>query len=167
MRIGLVKEIKPAERRVALTDAGVTALVADGHDVLVVAGAGTGAGIIDADYEHAGAKIVDVKEAWATDLVVKVKEPVASEYGHLREETTLFTYLHLAADEALTQALLDARVTAIAYETVEDGRGGLPLLTPMSEVAGRLAAHAAGQYLMGAALLKGRPQALESRDPGD
>jgi alanine dehydrogenase len=148
MRIGLVKEIKPAERRVALTDAGVNALVGDGHSVLVEAGAGTGAGISDADYESAGATIVDVDSAWTTDLVVKVKEPIAVEYRQLREGTTLFTYLHLAADKALTSALLDARVTAIAYETVHDGRGGLPLLTPMSEIAGRLAAHAAGQYLM-------------------
>jgi alanine dehydrogenase len=148
MRIGLVKETKPAERRVALTESGVATLISDGHDVLVETGAGAGAGIDDAAYERAGAKLVDTTDAWATDLIVKVKEPIAAEYGYLREPTTLFTYLHLAADRALTDALLDAKVTAIAYETVEDPRGGLPLLTPMSEIAGRLAAHAAGQYLM-------------------
>jgi alanine dehydrogenase len=148
MRIGLVKETKPAERRVALTESGVATLISDGHEALVETGAGTGAGIDDAAYERAGAKLVDTMDAWGADLVVKVKEPIAVEYGYLREATTLFTYLHLAADRALTDALLDAKVTAIAYETVEDTRGGLPLLTPMSEIAGRLAAHAAGQYLM-------------------
>jgi alanine dehydrogenase len=148
MRIGVVKEIKPAERRVALTDDGARALEADGHDVLVESGAGAGAGIPDEYYERAGAKIVSAADAWAAELVVKVKEPIASEYHQLREETVLFTYLHLAADRALTEALVDNRVTAIAYETVVDERGELPLLKPMSEVAGRLAAHAAGQYLM-------------------
>ena len=148
MRIGVVKEIKPAERRVALTDAGARALTTDGHDVLVESGAGPGAGITDEDYERAGAKIVGAADAWAAELVVKVKEPVAAEYDRLREETVLFTYLHLAADRPLTEALLRNRVTAIAYETVVDDRGELPLLKPMSEVAGRLAAHAAGQYLM-------------------
>lgn len=147
MRIGLVKETKPAERRVALNSSGVAALVGDGHEVLVETGAGAGAGIDDASYARAGAKLVAATDAWGTDLVVKVKEPTASEYGHLHEHTALFAYLHLAADRALTGALLDAGVTAIAYETVEDARGGLPLLTPMSEIAGRLAAHAAAQYL--------------------
>lgn len=148
MRIGLPTETKPAERRVGLTDAGVAALVGDGHDVLVETGAGLDAGIDDAAYQRAGGKLVGTIDSWMADLVVKVKEPVASEYGYLREDSVLFTYLHLAADRALTTALVDARVTAIAYETVEDARGGLPLLTPMSEIAGRLAAHAAGQYLM-------------------
>lgn len=148
MRIGLIKEIKPAERRVALTNTGVVALVNDGHDVLVETGSGAGAGFSDTDYGRAGAKLVDTADAWATDLVIKVKEPIASEYTHLRRETTLFTYLHLAANPDLTHALLDARVTALAYETVEDKRVGLPLLTPMSEVAGRLAAYAAAHYLM-------------------
>jgi alanine dehydrogenase len=148
MRISVVREIKPAERRVALTDAGARALVAEGHEVLVESGAGVGSGIPDEAYERAGAKIVGTDDAWAAELVVKVKEPVAAEYGLLSEESVLFTYLHLAADRPLTQALLDNRVTAIAYETVVDDRGELPLLKPMSEVAGRLAAHAAGQYLM-------------------
>jgi alanine dehydrogenase len=148
MRIGLPSEIKPAERRVALTDIGVAALVRDGHDVVVERDAGAGAGIADASYELAGATLVDTAAAWATDLVVKVKEPIAPEYRYLRESTALFTYLHLAANPELTRALVEAKVTAIAYETVEDDRGGLPLLTPMSEIAGRLAAHAAGHYLM-------------------
>jgi alanine dehydrogenase len=147
MRIGVVKEIKPAERRVALTDAGARALVADGHDVLVESGAGVGAGMPDEVYERAGAKIVSTGDAWSAQLVVKVKEPVAGEYALLSEDSVLFTYLHLAADRPLTEALLDKRVTAIAYETVVDDRGELPLLRPMSEVAGRLAAHAAAQYL--------------------
>ena len=147
MRIGLVKETKPAERRVALTEAGVATLVGDGHEVFVEIGAGSGAGIDDNIYEQAGAKLVGTADAWAAELVVKVKEPIASEYGYLRQDSTLFTYLHLAADRALTEALLDNRVTAVAYETVEDALGVLPLLTPMSEIAGRLAAHAAGQYL--------------------
>ncbi len=148
MRIGLIKETKPAERRVGLTEAGVTTLVNDGHEVLVETGAGVGAGISDAAYEQAGAKLVDTSDAWGAELAVKVKEPIASECQFLQEDTTLFTYLHLAADRPLTGALLEAKVTGIAYETVEDERGGLPLLTPMSEIAGRLAAHAAGQYLM-------------------
>lgn len=148
MRIGLIKETKPAERRVGLTEAGVASLVNEGHEVLVETGAGIGAGIGDAAYDQAGAKLVDTTDAWGADLAVKVKEPIASEYQFLREDSALFTYLHLAAERPLTEALLDANVTAIAYETVEDERGGLPLLTPMSEIAGRLAAHAAGQYLM-------------------
>jgi alanine dehydrogenase len=148
VRIGLIKETKPAERRVGLTDTGVATLVSDGHEVLVETGAGIGAGISDAAYEQAGAKLVDTTDAWGTDLAIKVKEPIAPEYQALQQETALFTYLHLAADPNLTAALLAAKVTAIAYETVEDERGGLPLLTPMSEIAGRLAAHAAGQYLM-------------------
>ena len=148
MRIGLIKETKSAERRVGLTDAGVATLVGEGHEVLVETGAGIGAGIGDAAYEQAGAKLVDTTDAWGADLAVKVKEPIASEYQYLGEDTSPFTYLHLAADRPLTEALLHAKVTGIAYETVEDERGGLPLLTPMSEIAGRLAAHAAGQYLM-------------------
>ena len=163
MRIGVVTETKLGERRVALTDAGARALRTDGHDVLVESGAGLGAGITDDDYQCAGAKIVSVADAWAAELVVKVKEPVAAEYDRLREETILFTYLHLAADRPLTEALLDRRVTAIAYETVVDDRGELPLLKPMSEVAGRLAAHAAGHYLMHPA---GGPGLLLGGSPG-
>jgi len=161
MRIGLIKETKSAERRVGLTDACVATLVGEGHEVLVETGAGIGAGIGDAAYEQAGAKLVDT--TWGADLAVKVKEPIASEYQYLGEDTALFTYLHLAADRPLTEALLDAKVTGIAYETVEDERGGLPLLTPMSEIAGRLAAHAAGQYLMHP---YGGPGLLLSGSPG-
>jgi alanine dehydrogenase len=148
MKISVVKEIKPAERRVALTPAGTAALVAEGHEVLVEAGAGVGAGMPDQEYTRAGARIVPTEDAWGdAELVVKVKEPIAPEYGYLRPDLTLFTYLHLAADRELTAALVDAGTTAIAYETVKDPSGGLPLLAPMSEVAGRLAAQAAAHHL--------------------
>ncbi|GAA1787235.1 alanine dehydrogenase [Planosporangium flavigriseum] len=148
MRVGVVAEIKPAERRVGLTPAGAAALVADGHDVLVQTGAGVGAGFGDEDYLRAGARIVSVDQAWGdSELLVKVKEPIAAEYGYLRSDLTLFTYLHLAADRPLTEALMAAKTTAIAYETVRDESGALPLLAPMSEVAGRLAAQAAAHHL--------------------
>jgi alanine dehydrogenase len=149
MRIGVPAEIKPSERRVAVTPAGAAALTADGHDVVVEAGAGAGAGFPDELYVAAGARIEPVAEnVWAdSELVVKVKEPIASEYGHLRDDLTLFTYLHLAADRELTEALIAAGTTAIAYETVNGSGGGLPLLVPMSEVAGRLAAQAAAHHL--------------------
>jgi alanine dehydrogenase len=140
MRIGVPKEIKPQEHRVALTPAGALELAQRGHEVLVEAGAGTGSALPDAAYERAGARIVAAEAAWGeADLVLKVKEPVADEYGHLREGLVLFTYLHIAADESLTRALVDAGVTAVAYETVETADRRLPLLAPMSEVAGRLA----------------------------
>jgi alanine dehydrogenase len=148
MKISVVKEIKPAERRVALTPAGTAALVAEGHEVLVEKGAGLGAGMPDEEYTRAGARIVSTESAWGeAELVVKVKEPIAPEYGYLRPDLTLFTYLHLAADRELTAALVAAGTTAIAYETVADANGGLPLLAPMSEVAGRLAAQAAAHHL--------------------
>jgi alanine dehydrogenase len=149
MRIGVVTEIKPSERRVGLTPAGTAALVADGHEVLVQEGAGAGAGFPDASYREAGGRIEPRADAvWAgSQLVVKVKEPIASEYVHLRSDLTLFAYLHLAADPPLTEALIAAGTTAIAYETVRDRAGGLPLLVPMSEVAGRLAAQAAAHHL--------------------
>ena len=149
MRVGVIKEIKPGERRVAVTDAGAAILVSEGHDVLVETGAGEGAGIPDEAYRRAGARIVPTEEAWHSELVVKVKEPTPPEYDYLNEESVLFAYLHLAANRALTEALLRRRVTTVAYETVtDDDDGGLALLTPMSEIAGRLAAHAAAQYLM-------------------
>ncbi|HET8779686.1 MAG TPA: alanine dehydrogenase, partial [Agromyces sp.] len=139
MHIGVPAEIKNNEFRVAMTPAGAHAL-AQRHDVAIQAGAGIGAGYLDAEYAAAGARIVDTAaEAWAADLVMKVKEPIAEEYGFLREDLTLFTYLHLAADLPLTRAILDSGVTAIAYETVQLPDRSLPLLTPMSEVAGRLA----------------------------
>lgn len=139
MVIGVPKEIKTLENRVALTPGGVTSLVRRGHKVRVQQNAGVGSGISDAEYQAAGAEIVMADEAWAADLVVKVKEPIAEEYRYLRDGLLLFTYLHLAADEALTKALLAGGTTGIAYETVQLEDGSLPLLVPMSEVAGRMA----------------------------
>jgi len=139
MRIGLPKEIKDSENRVALTPAGVERLVAAGHDVAVQTGAGNGSGFGDAEYVAAGAALADAATAWGAELVVKVKEPLAAEFQYLRHQT-LFTYLHLAGvDPSLTEALLAAGTTAIAYETVEDAAGKLPLLAPMSAVAGSMA----------------------------
>ncbi len=140
MRVGVAREIKPQEYRVALTPAGALELRGRGHDVLVEAGAGEGSGFPDDAYRAVGARIVDVEEVWAeAELLLKVKEPTAAEYGRLREDLVLFTYLHVAADEPLTRALVDSGVAAVAYETVETPDHRLPLLAPMSEVAGRLA----------------------------
>ena len=148
MRIGVAKEIKSQEYRVALTPAGARELVRSGNEVLVEEGAGIGSAFPDDTYERAGAAIASVEDVWGTaDLLLKVKEPIASEYAHLREGLTLFTYLHIAADEPLTRALLDSGITAIAYETVETDRGALPLLAPMSEIAGRLAPQAGADQL--------------------
>src|SRR6187402_3054837 len=148
MRIGVAKEIKAQEHRVALTPAGARELVQRGHDVLVEAGAGAGSAFPDDAYERAGAALGSVDDVWErSDLLLKVKEPIAEEYPRLREGLTLFTYLHIAADEPLTRALVDSGITAIAYETVETDRGGLPLLAPMSEIAGRLAPQAGAHYL--------------------
>ncbi len=138
MRIGVPREIKIHEYRVGLTPASVAELTAQGHTVLVEAGAGTGIGFLDRDYQSVGARIVDTAEAFSAELVVKVKEPQLEECARLREGQVLFTYLHLAADRAQAEALMDSGVTAIAYETVTSSTGGLPLLTPMSEVAGRM-----------------------------
>ena len=140
MRVGVVKEIKPDENRVALTPAGAVELRRRGHDVLVERGAGEGSALPDSLYEAVGARIASVDEVWASsDLVLKVKEPLEQEFGRLREGLVLFTYLHLAAEEELTRALLDSGAICIAYETVETDERQLPLLAPMSEVAGRLA----------------------------
>ena len=140
MKIGVVKEIKPDEHRVALTPAGARELTQKGHEVVVERGAGEGSALSDAAYEAVGARIASVDDVWGgSDLVLKVKEPLAAEFGRLREGLILFTYLHLAADEALTRALLDSGAVCIAYETVETDDRQLPLLAPMSEVAGRLA----------------------------
>jgi alanine dehydrogenase len=140
MRIGVAKEIKPDEHRVALTPAGARELAQKGHDVVVEQGAGEGSALSDAAYEAVGAHIASVDDVWGScDLVLKVKEPLAAEFDRLREGLILFTYLHLAADEALTRALLDSGAICIAYETVETDDRQLPLLAPMSEVAGRLA----------------------------
>jgi alanine dehydrogenase len=148
VRIGVAKEIKPQEYRVALTPAGARELVQAGHEVVVETGAGVGSAFPDETYERAGARIGSVDEVWEqADLLLKVKEPIQPEYGRLREGLTLFTYLHIAADEPLTRALVDSGVAAVAYETVETDRGALPLLAPMSEVAGRLAAQAGAHYL--------------------
>ncbi|MDY6778241.1 MAG: alanine dehydrogenase [Candidatus Nanohaloarchaea archaeon] len=138
MEIGIPRERKEEEHRVALTPDGVATLSGDGHEILVEHGAGTGAGFTDEEYREAGASLVDRDEVWDADLNIKVKEPLEEEYGYLDEDTTLFTYFHLAADEELTEEVLESGMTAIAYETVEDG-DDLPLLEPMSEVAGRMA----------------------------
>lgn len=141
MRVGVPAEVKNNEYRVAITPSGVHELVANGHEVLIQQGAGLGSSITDDDYRGAGAVIAgSAEEVWeAAELLLKVKEPVASEYGHFREGLVLFTYLHLAAEPALTAALVESGVTAIAYETVQLPNRALPLLAPMSEVAGRLA----------------------------
>jgi alanine dehydrogenase len=140
VRIGVAKEIKSQEYRVALTPAGALELVQRGHEVVVERGAGVGSGFTDDAYTAVGARLVDVEDVWAApELLLKVKEPVEAEYPRLREGLTLFTYLHIAADEPLTRALLDSGVTGVAYETVETSDRRLPLLAPMSEVAGRLA----------------------------
>ena len=140
VRIGVAKEIKQQEYRVALTPAGALELVQRGHEVVVEQGAGVGSGFADEAYSSVGARLADVEEIWSSaELLLKVKEPIEPEYGRLREGLTLFTYLHIAADEPLTRALLDSGVTGVAYETVETADRRLPLLAPMSEVAGRLA----------------------------
>ncbi len=148
MIIGIPKEIKDNEYRVSMTPQGVHQLVEAGHTVLVETGAGDGSFFHDEDYRRAGASIVSAEEAWSrAEMVVKVKEPLPSEYPYLRPDLVLFTYLHLAADEQLTRAMLESGVTGIAYETVELPDGKLPLLTPMSEVAGRMAVQVGAQYL--------------------
>ena len=147
MIIGIPKEIKNNENRVAITPAGVDAFVRAGHQVIIETGAGLGSSFTDEDYIATGAKMVGTaQEAWSAEMVMKVKEPVASEYQYFREGLLLFTYLHLAAEPELTQALVDNKVTAVAYETVSVNRT-LPLLTPMSEVAGRMAAQVGAQFL--------------------
>ncbi|WP_026424988.1 alanine dehydrogenase [Actinokineospora inagensis] len=150
MKIAVPREIKNHEYRVALTPAGAHELTSRGHDVFVEAGAGLGSAITDEEYLAAGAKVLaTADDVWAEgELVLKVKEPIAVEYPRLRAGQTLFTYLHLAADEALTKALLAAGTTAIAYETVQTANGALPLLAPMSEVAGRLAPQVGAYSLM-------------------
>ncbi|KMQ07107.1 alanine dehydrogenase [Bacillus cereus] len=148
MRIGIPTEIKNNENRVAMTPAGAVHLVQNGHEVFVQKGAGLGSGFIDEEYVQAGAKLVETaEEAWNQDMVMKVKEPVASEYGYFREGLILFTYLHLAPEPELTKALIDNKVASIAYETVQLDNRSLPLLAPMSEVAGRMAAQIGAQFL--------------------
>jgi alanine dehydrogenase len=148
VRIGVAREIKPDEYRVALTPAGARELVQRGHEVIVETGAGEGSSMADADYVRSGARIASVDEVWAdAELLLKVKEPIEPEYERLREDLVLFTYLHIAADEPLTRALADSGIKAVAYETVETEDRRLPLLAPMSEIAGRLAAQAGAYFL--------------------
>jgi alanine dehydrogenase len=150
MRIGTVTEIKPLERRVGLTPATIVALAARGHEVFVQAGAGDGVGLSDADYEAAGARVLPgADEVFAAaELIVKVKEPQPVEIARLRPHHVLFTYLHLAPDPDQARGLMASGCTAIAYETILDERGGLPLLTPMSQVAGRMAAQVGAANLL-------------------
>jgi alanine dehydrogenase len=147
--VGLPREIKDNEYRVGLTPAGVRALSDAGLQVIVEKSAGEGSGFDDALYQKAGAQLIDsADDVWArAEMIVKVKEPIASEYPRMREGQLLFTYLHLAPDPKLTEELLQRKVTGIAYETITDRRGGLPLLTPMSEVAGRMAIQVGAHYL--------------------
>ena len=148
MKIGIPKEIKNNENRVAITPAGVVQLVKQGHSVCVETEAGMGSGFTNEDYIKAGASIVETAgEAWAAEMVMKVKEPLASEYNFFREGLILFTYLHLAPELELTKHLLEKKVVGIAYETVQLADGSLPLLTPMSEVAGRMSAQIGAQFL--------------------
>ena len=148
MEIGVPKETKDREFRVGLTPSSVGVLTNNNHVVFVETNAGIGSGFSDRDYLKAGAKIVDdAASAWNKELIVKVKEPLKSEYQYIQAEQLLFTYLHLAADRALTECLVKSGVTAIAYETVELSDGSLPLLTPMSIIAGRLAVQFGARYL--------------------
>lgn len=149
MRIGVPSEVKNNEFRVAMTPAGVQELTRRGHEVRIQQHAGHGAGFSDDEYEREGAAIVgSAAEAWDAELVVKVKEPIEQEYGFLRDDLTLFTYLHLAADRPLTEALMAAGTSSIAYETVQLPDRSLPLLTPMSEVAGRLSIQVGASHLL-------------------
>lgn len=148
MRIGVPKEVKNNENRVAMTPAGVVNLAMHGHEVVIQTEAGAGSGFTDEDYRAAGAQIVQsAEEAWGPDMIMKVKEPTPEEYGYFREGMILFTYLHLAPEPELTQALLQAKVTGIAYETVQLPNNSLPLLTPMSEVAGKMSTQIGAQFL--------------------
>ena len=148
MIIGIPKEIKDNEYRVSLTPGGAHLLTGQGHRVLVQASAGEGSGFNDAEYTEAGATVVQTAaQAWAAEMVVKVKEPIPTEYDFLRPDLTLFTYLHLAAAEKLTHTLMEKKTLGIAYETVQMADGSLPLLTPMSEVAGRMAVQVGAHYL--------------------
>ncbi|MCY9657047.1 alanine dehydrogenase [Paenibacillus chondroitinus] len=147
--IGVPKEIKNNENRVALTPGGATTLIMAGHKVLVEAGAGAGSGFSDEDYAKEGAVLIaDAAEVWArSDMIMKVKEPLPAEYGYFREGQVLFTYLHLAAAGDLAEHLLNKKVTGVAYETIQLANGSLPLLTPMSEVAGRMSVQIGAHFL--------------------
>ena len=149
MRVGVPSEIKEAEFRVAMVPAGVDALVRDGHEVIVQQDAGVGSGITDQEYVQAGARIArTAEEVWsAAEMIVKVKEPLPAEYALCRKGQTVFTYFHFAASRELTEAMVKSGATCVAYETIEDAQGRLPLLTPMSEVAGRMAIQEGAKYL--------------------
>ncbi|RLC13482.1 MAG: alanine dehydrogenase, partial [Deltaproteobacteria bacterium] len=149
MIVGILKEIKVAEKRVSMTPGGVITMTQNGHEVLIEKNAGAGAGYPDADYEDAGATIIDTPgEIFKkSDMVMHVKEPQPSEYDLIRKDQIVFTYLHLAADEQQTKALIKSKSVDIAYETIEKDNGSLPLLLPMSEVAGRMATQEAAKYL--------------------
>jgi alanine dehydrogenase len=147
VRIGVPKETKEDEHRVAMTPAAADELTRRHHEVVIETGAGAGAGFVDADFEDVGATIDDRDAAWGCELVVKVKEPQPNEFAYLRDDQVLFAYLHLAAEPGVAEALRRAGTTAVAYETVQDEDGGLPLLAPMSEVAGRMAVQAGARHL--------------------
>ena len=149
MIVGVPREVKDDEYRVGLLPVGAEELTAGGHEVLIESGAGAGSGIADLDYDAAGATIVpDAETIWSrAEMVIKVKEPQETEWPSMRPDQVVFTYFHFAADEALTRAVIDSRITAIAYETIVDARGQLPLLTPMSEVAGRMSIQEGAKYL--------------------
>jgi len=147
MIVGIPAEVKIAEGRVAITPDGVRGLTSLGHKVLVETGAGLGSSLSDADFAAAGASVVDADAAWSAELVCKVKEPQESELAYLRPDLVLFTYLHLAAYPGVAKALLESGTTGVAYETVQLPSGGLPLLAPMSEVAGRIATQVGAHFL--------------------
>ena len=149
MIVGVPKEVKGDEYRVAMIPAGVEELTRGGHKVLIQSGAGLGSGISDDEYTRNGAELVPAAaEVWTrADMIVKVKEPLPEEWSHMRSGQTVFTYFHFAADEELTHACLSAGITAIAYETIKDAKGTLPLLTPMSVVAGRMSIQQGAKYL--------------------
>ncbi|PXX57672.1 L-alanine dehydrogenase [Nocardia tenerifensis] len=159
MKIGVPREVKEQEFRVALTPAGAGELTAHGHDVLIETGAGVGSGFADADYVATGARAASVDEVWEADLILKVKEPIEPEYLRMRSGQVLFTYLHLAASRECTDAVVRSGITAIAYEIVRAADGSLPLLAPMSEVAGKLGGQVGAYHLMaplgGAGMLLG------------
>ena len=147
MHIGVPREIKEMENRVGVIPAGASELVREGHLVFVETNAGVGSGFSNQEYKEAGASIVDnASEIWACEMVYKVKEPLADEYNYFRDDLLLFTYLHLAAEGPLTNALVESKTTSIAYETVQL-KDTLPLLTPMSEVAGRMAVQVGARFL--------------------
>ena len=147
MKIGVPKEIKTSENRVALTPAGVEALVSAGHSVLIEAGAGLGSGFSDARYSMVGGWLTDADGVWQADMIIKVKEPIKIEWPRMRKDQVIFTYFHLAADEELTKACMVSGSVCIAYETVQHVNGELPLLTPMSEIAGRMSIQEGAKYL--------------------